>query len=85
MKIFYLFNINYIHFKRVSSEQILIALSSRCKAGVTYYTFEDFWETTGLTAALVCRYSTIELKCTCNYIDGSHWHFEFPKVMLAHI
>jgi len=42
MKIFYLFNINYIHFKRVSSEQILIALSSRCKAGVTYYTFEDF-------------------------------------------
>jgi len=26
MKIFYLFNINYIHFKLVSSEQILIAL-----------------------------------------------------------
>jgi len=39
-----------------------------CKDGVTYYTFDDLWETTGLTAALVCRYSMIELKCTCNYI-----------------
>jgi len=26
------------------------------------------------------------LQCTCNYcIDGSNWHFEFPKVVLARI
>jgi len=26
------------------------------------------------------------LKCTCNYcVDGSIWHFEFPKVVLARI
>ena len=42
--------------------------STWCKDGATYYTFDDFWETTGLTAAFVCRYSTTELKCTCNYI-----------------
>jgi len=92
MKLSYLFNINYIHYKVLLSGQIWITLllnvlfasgasvcaiafaqeadisSIWCTDGATYYTFDDFWETTGLTAALVCRSSMTELKCTCNYI-----------------
>jgi len=42
-----------------------------------------FWET--LTVNHVCCYSVNHSKCTFNYcVDGSIWHFKFPKVVQEH-
>ena len=42
-----------------------------------------FWET--ITVSHVCCYSVNAFKCTLDYcVDGSNWHFKFPKVVQAH-
>jgi len=41
-----------------------------------------FWET--ITASHVCRYSVTHSVTLKYCVDGSIWHFEFPKVVQAH-